>query len=126
MSDRPETTRDPSWTCGGCSGLEAECRCTYDGTRSQATGLNRLSPAALKAAMTTGAACWGQWGSVAHHALYVDPIDPALLPVRRRGMCRCGCRKKDTHSVKANGVALMQGCEMAARRWAKEMSRARR
>ena len=63
---------------------------------------------------------YGTWGSVFHHALAVIPIEG-----RRRRMCRCGCRKRSTHKVCANGVALMQGCEAAAGEWAQKMSRAR-
>lgn len=84
--------------------------------------LNRLSPAALAAAMRGGTASWGKWGSAAHHALYVEAISADAWPMRQRRMCRCGCRRKVTHSVKANGVALSAGCELRAQRFAKEMS----
>lgn len=78
------------------------------------TDLSKLSPAALKAAMTGGTAEWGRWGSVEHHVLYTQPI------VGRRGRrkCYCGCGKRATHLGMANGVALAHGCEWSMRRWA--------
>lgn len=84
--------------------------------------LSRLSPPALKAAMEGGTASWGRWGSPRHHQLYVEPIG-AEWPMRRRHMCRCGCRRKVTHRVAANGVTLSVGCEMRALRSKREMDR---
>lgn len=80
--------------------------------------LNDLSPAALAAAMKGGTSTWGEWGSVAHHALYVELRHSAT----RRRLCRCGCRKWSTHVTAANGVCLATGCELSMRRWAKEMT----
>jgi len=80
------------------------------------TDLSKLSPPALKAAMTTGADGWGQWGNIFEHVLFVAPV---TYPIRKRRMCRCGCRKKVTHNVMANGVGMHSGCEMDARRFAK-------
>lgn len=70
--------------------------------------LKKLSPAALKAAMQGGTAGWGQWGSIAHHALYVEPI-------KSRRKCLCGCGKRVTHAAKANGIAMASGCEWSMR-----------
>lgn len=84
--------------------------------------LNRLQPAALKAAMECGSVEWGRWGSAIHHRLYVHQIGPDY-PMRRRRMCRCGCRKKVSHTVCANGVALASGCELRARRTMREWTR---
>ena len=80
--------------------------------------LRDLPPQALRAALTTGTAEWGQWGSAADHALYVQAI-PRLVKGWR--MCRCGCRTRSTHSVMANGVALASGCELKAHRTKREM-----
>ena len=80
--------------------------------------LNSLPPAALKAAMTTGTAGWGSWGSAEHHALYVQPYEH---PDRR--LCRCGCRKRRSHMLAANGVALASGCELSMRRALREGAR---
>ncbi len=74
--------------------------------------LNKLSPPALAAALRGGTAGWGQYGSAAEHARYADPIPP-----RSRRRCHCGCKRRSTHNGKANGIALMDGCEMAVMRW---------
>ena len=86
------------------------------------TTLANLSPAALKAAMEGGTAEWGQWGSAHHHQLYVEPIGEEY-PKRRRRLCHCGCRRKVTHRVAANGVTLSVGCEMRATRTKREWTR---
>ena len=77
------------------------------------SNLASLSAQALAAAMTTGTDGWGRHGSIADHALYVQ-----ALPRQRKGwcMCRCGCRKRATHAVMANGVAMASGCELRAHR----------
>lgn len=81
--------------------------------------LNELSPAALKAAMRTGTAEWGQRASAFEHAMYVEPVQS-----RRR--CRHdGCRKRITHNAMANGIALSSGCEFHAHQHAKEANDAR-
>lgn len=79
------------------------------------TDLNKLSPAALQAALTTGTAGWGQRGSATEHKLYAEPISS-----RRR--CRCGCKTRITHVGMANGVALAQGCELSVRRFIKKFN----
>lgn len=79
--------------------------------------LNKLSVSALKAAMKTGTTDWGRHGSAHLHALYVEPLPPA----RRWRMCRCGCRKRASHGVKANGVCLGSGCELRAQRMKREL-----
>lgn len=86
------------------------------------TDLYRLSPPALGAAMKTGTDGWGRHGSVADHALYIQAV-----PKRRNGwrLCRCGCRKRETHAVMANGVAMALGCELHARRWKREVEQSR-
>lgn len=75
--------------------------------------LNKLSPSALKAAMTGGTTEWGQWGSSERHVRYMEPVDS-----RRR--CVCGCGRRETHAGMANGVALMTGCELRVARWVKQ------
>ena len=76
-----------------------------------------LSPAALAAYMRGGSAEWGQWGSIVHHALYVEPIGKS-----RRRNCLCGCRKRSTHRLMANGVCMSTGCELHMRRLARQGS----
>lgn len=83
--------------------------------------LKKLSAPALRAAMATGTAEWGRWGSARDHALYVEPIK--ITGRRGRRMCRCGCRKMQTHVVKANGVGLAGGCELHAQRAMRELQK---
>ena len=79
------------------------------------TDLNKLSPEALKAAMRSGTAEWGQRGSTTDHALYVQQND-----AQKRQKCRCGCGGRKTHGAFANGIILMGGCELSCRRWARD------
>lgn len=74
------------------------------------TDLNKLSPAALKAAMQGGTESWGQWGSSAHHARYAEEH-------KSRRKCYCGCGRRQTHLGMCNGVGLICGCELSVRRW---------
>ena len=67
--------------------------------------------AALSAAMRGGTASWGQRASATEHVRYCEPA-----PDKRR-RCRCGCKGAATHLGKAQGIALMGGCEMSVRRW---------
>jgi hypothetical protein len=60
------------------------------------------------------------WGSAAHHALYVERIERGA---KRWRMCRCGCRKRATHRVAANGVTLAVGCELEAHRSKRQLAR---
>jgi hypothetical protein len=53
---------------------------------------------------------WGTWGNAREHRRYKQPIS-----YRRK--CRCGCGGWSTHLGMANGVALMDGCELSVRRW---------
>lgn len=80
--------------------------------------LNALSPAALEAAMRGGTDEWGQWGSATDHVRYVEPWPREYW--RRRRKCHCGCGKKITHTGRANGIALMSGCEFLVRRWVRD------
>lgn len=77
--------------------------------------LTKLSPPALKAAMTGGATEWGRWGSSAEHIKYVEAVDP-----KSRRRCHCGCKRRATHRGMANGVCLTMGCEMHMHRWTKK------
>ncbi len=79
--------------------------------------LKSLSPQALRAAMMGGTEAWGEWGSSAHHSVYVEPVNLG----RRWRKCRCGCGKRATHHVAANGVTLAMGCELDARRSMKKI-----
>ena len=77
--------------------------------------LKKLSPAALKAAMSGGTEAWGRWGSIERHIVYIEPQPP------RRGQyckCHCGCGGKARFQAKANGVGVAQGCELSMRRFA--------
>jgi len=80
--------------------------------------LDDLPAAALSAAMRTGTDAWGQWGSTDLHALYVQAHAPMKKGWR---MCRCGCRKRETHGVFANGMCMASGCEMSAYRTKRQM-----
>lgn len=86
--------------------------------------LNKLPPAALRAAMSTGTDAWGSFGSAEQHQLYVLPLPKSGRKGRR--MCGCGCRKMSTHYVAANGVGLASGCGMEAHRALKQLSRYRK
>lgn len=84
------------------------------------TDLNKLPPAALKAAMQTGTSSWGRYGSASEHALYIVEYQKPL-PRKGRRKCRCGCKRYKTHYVAANGVCLASGCELEARRSLKKL-----
>jgi hypothetical protein len=77
--------------------------------------LSKLSPAELKAAMTGGTEGWGQRASIADHVIYVK----TCLPTRRK--CRCGCNRRKTHGLYANGIIMASGCELSMRREAKAL-----
>jgi hypothetical protein len=81
-------------------------------TNASKVDLNKLSPAALKAALTGGTESWGRFGSI-HHVRYAELISKG----EKRRRCRCGCNRLATHIGKANGVALCSGCELSMRRW---------
>jgi hypothetical protein len=81
--------------------------------------LNKLgSPAALKAALHGGTAGWGELASAERNVRYCDPIADR----RRARKCGCGCGKRAAHTGKANGIALMSGCELYVRRWVRNPS----
>lgn len=80
--------------------------------------LNDLSPEALKAAMESGTEGWGRWGGMDHHKCYMQK--QTYTGRKGRRMCPCGCRKMETHSGMANGVALTAGCELYVRRWLRQ------
>jgi hypothetical protein len=75
--------------------------------------MTKLSPQALKAAMTTGTDGWGQIGNSAVHARYVAPH-------KSRRKCHCGCGQRASHLGMCNGVGMTTGCELWCRRWAKK------
>lgn len=75
--------------------------------------MNKLSPAALSAAMRGGTSEWGQRASVQEHIGYVEPQDA------RGGhylKCRCGCGRKAKFCAMYNGICMYEGCELSARR----------
>jgi hypothetical protein len=79
--------------------------------------LGKLSPAALKAAMRGGTWEWGQRASSEEHVRYMEPV-----PLRSRRRCHCGCKRRATHLGKANGIALITGCELRVARWVRDGS----
>lgn len=80
------------------------------------TDLNKLSPAALSAAMRGGTAAWGQRGSALEHVRYMEPVSP-------KSRRRCPhCKRRATHVGKANGIALMGGCELRVAQWVRNMT----
>ena len=58
------------------------------------------------------------WGSVDHHKRVIIPHPET--DGRKRRMCHCGCRKKDTHLGTCNGVGMTSGCELTVRRWVRD------
>lgn len=77
--------------------------------------LNKLSPAALRAAMKDGTGAWGQHGSVTKHTRYAEPIHS-----RSRRRCSCGCGTRSTHTGRVSGMAMIDGCEMFIARWVRD------
>lgn len=86
------------------------------------TRLDKLSPQALRAAMKGGTSEWGERGSVVDHIVYAEP---QTARGRYYLKCRCGCERKATHRAMANGICMMEACEMAAHRFAMQANRAR-
>ena len=43
------------------------------------------------------------------------------LPSQSRKRCNCGCKGRSTHIGLGNKCGMMAGCEMAARRWVKNL-----
>lgn len=83
------------------------------------SGLNDLSPAALRAAMRTGRDAWGEHGSAEAHARYAQPVQP-----KSRRRCHCGCKRRATTLGMANGVCLITGCELLIARWVRSPANA--
>jgi hypothetical protein len=50
------------------------------------------------------------WASTSEHHLSVAPCPPS----ERRRKCMCGCERKKTHSMLANGICMYIGCEFSA------------
>lgn len=65
---------------------------------------------------------WGKHGSAARHDLYTKRVQSL------KRCCRCpkGARKRVTHTVCANGLALAQGCEWHAHTIMRDWLRRRR
>ena len=87
-------------------------------SRGAQTTLNKLSPSALSAAMRGGTAAWEELGSSQDHVRYAEPI--AVFRRGRRRKCHCGCSGSATYGGFANGVCLMEGCELRVRRWVRD------
>lgn len=75
--------------------------------------LNKLSPAALKAAVIGGTEGWGQHASI-KGARYCEKA-----PSRSRRRCSC-CKKRATHQGRVNGISLITACEMQVMLWVKD------
>jgi hypothetical protein len=78
--------------------------------------LSKLTPQALKAAMTGGTAEWGRCGSRADHVMYVEPQTARKGHYRK---CHCGCGAKAKFRLMANGVCMQEGCELSLLREAR-------
>ena len=59
-------------------------------------------------------ASFGEWGSIEVHTRYKQLIEP-----KSRRLCHCGCKTRATHVGMANGVALIEGCNLSVSRWVK-------
>ena len=78
--------------------------------------LGKLTPQALKAAMTGGTEEWGMRGSRADHVMYVEPQTARGRNYRK---CYCGCGGKAKFRLMANGICMGEGCELSLRREAR-------
>ncbi|WP_210238432.1 hypothetical protein [Brucella haematophila] len=76
------------------------------------TDLSKLTPQALKAAMTDGTQSWGQHGNSETQTRYMEPR-------KSRRKCHCGCKGRETHIGMCNGVGLASGCEWSMSIWVK-------
>jgi hypothetical protein len=74
--------------------------------------INDLSPAATKAAMIGGTEGWGKIASSVRNVRYVEAH-------KSRRKCQCGCGRQATHLGMCNGIALVSGCELKCKRWAR-------
>lgn len=81
--------------------------------------LNDMSPSARSAAMRGGMDGWGFVGGPEH----VRYMEARKKRPGRQPKCACGCGQSKTHLGFANGVCLMSGCELMARRWVKGVCR---
>lgn len=80
--------------------------------------LNKLSKPALAAAMKGGTEGWGQQASIHDNVVYAEPAHPTM----RRRKCHCGCGKRVTHSLMANGLCMGGGCEFSISRKVKSLN----
>jgi len=84
-----------------------------------AVDLNKLSQPALKAALRGGTDEWGSRASIHEHVAYVEPLKSRSMRMRK---CHCGCGKRMTHGLFANGIVMGGGCELSIYRRVKELS----
>lgn len=56
----------------------------------------------------------------ANSEIHRRTIGPSVTPRRK---CRCGCETRAKFTGFANGVAMMDGCEMRVRLWVRDGSR---
>ena len=59
--------------------------------------------------------------SIFENALTVEPITGDRRRLRK---CRCGCERKATHAVVANGLHMAESCELSAWRFKRKAERA--
>lgn len=76
--------------------------------------LNKLSPAALRAAATGGTDGWGRMASSTGNIRYSEKKPKRL---GRQRACHCGCGGRATHAGMANGICLTSACELGVARW---------
>lgn len=57
---------------------------------------------------------FGEYGSSTLHKRYEQKT-----PSRSKQRCSCGCKQRATHMGMANGVVLMNGCQLTVKRWVK-------
>ena len=77
--------------------------------------LNSLSRKALSAAMRGGTDEWGRHGSAVDDVRYSE-----LVASTSRRRCFCGCKRRATHRGVANGVTLIEACELRIARWVRD------
>lgn len=102
------------------AGILQDARMTRPDAATEA--LAPTSLAAVRAAVEGGTEAWGQWASAERHIVYVEPASRAM----RRRKCCCGCGRRITHHMAANGIALAWGCEFSAHQHAARVRKARK
>lgn len=58
---------------------------------------------------------FGKYGSATEHQRYVEKNT-----YRKQRVCSCGCNTTATSKGMANGVCLIEGCDLRVRRWVRD------